>query len=100
MAVQVSPPSLELTLPSVPFGTVRSALVNPVTASLNVKITPEVSPMLNAVSATTTLTVGRTSAGVMSMSSISAVTAPPNDSRISSTLSNAEPKVSRPWPSK
>ena len=96
VAVQVMPPSLVLTLLSVPFGMVRSALVNPVTASLNVKVTAEVSPTLSAVSATTTLTVGRTSAGVMSISSISAVTAAPNDSRISSTLSKAEPNDS--WP--
>ena len=96
VAAQVRPPSLELTLLSVPFGMVRSALVKPSTASLKVKVTCEVSPTLSAVSATVTLTVGRTSAGVMSMSSISAVTAPPNDNRISSTLSKAEPNDS--WP--
>ncbi len=39
---------------------VRSALVNPVTASLNVMVTCEVSPIFNALSATTTVAVGRT----------------------------------------
>ena len=96
VAVQVMPPSLELTLLSVPFGMVRSALLNPITASLKVKVTAEVSPTRSAVSATVTATVGRTSAEEMSISSISAVEAALNTRRISSTLSNAEPKVSRP----
>ncbi|MOA59643.1 hypothetical protein D3C78_1843170 [compost metagenome] len=45
---------------SVPLAMVRSALVNPLTASLKVMVTSEVSPILSAVSATTMLAVGRT----------------------------------------
>ena len=46
VAVQVMPPSPELTADSVPFSIVRSALVKPVTASLNLKVTSEVSPAM------------------------------------------------------
>ena len=59
VAVQVIPPSLELTLPSVPPPTVKSALVKPVTASLKVKVTNEVSPIVSRLSATTMAAVGR-----------------------------------------
>ncbi len=57
--VQVIPPSPLLRPVTVPLATVRSAAVKPVTASLNVMVTSEVSPTLNAVSATTMLAVGR-----------------------------------------
>ncbi|MNG02284.1 hypothetical protein D3C84_853060 [compost metagenome] len=60
VAVQVMPPSLLLTALKVPLAIVRSALVKPVTASLKVMVTSEVSPILSAVSATTTVAVGRT----------------------------------------
>ncbi len=56
--VQVMPPSDELTALKVPFSTVKSALVKPVTVSLNVKVTSEVSPAAKAVSATTIVAVG------------------------------------------
>ena len=59
VAVQVTPPSPLLTEVSVPFAMLRSALVKPVTASLKVMVTKEVSPMRRAVSATTMPTVGR-----------------------------------------
>ncbi|MNO62804.1 hypothetical protein D3C76_534850 [compost metagenome] len=59
VAVQVIPPSLLLTAVSVPLAMVRSALVNPLTASLKVIVTSEVSPILSAVSATTMVAVGR-----------------------------------------
>ncbi|MNC04048.1 hypothetical protein D3C75_514770 [compost metagenome] len=60
VAVQVMPPSLLLTAVSVPLAIVRSALVNPLTASLKVMVTSEVSPMLRLVSVTTMVAVGRT----------------------------------------
>ncbi|MNU68437.1 hypothetical protein D3C71_578030 [compost metagenome] len=60
VAVQVMPPSLLLTAVSVPLAIVRSALVNPLTASLKVMVTSEVSPILRLVSATTRVAVGRT----------------------------------------
>ncbi len=60
VAVQVMPPSALLTAVKVPFAIVRSALVKPVTASLKVKVTNEVSPARRAVSASTMLAVGRT----------------------------------------
>ena len=60
VAVQVMPPSLLLTALSVPLATVRSALVKPLTASEKVMVTCEVSPIFSAVSATTTVAVGRT----------------------------------------
>ena len=59
VAVQVTPPSTELTGDSVPFSIVRSALVKPVTASVNVKVTSEVSPAIRLVSATTMVAFGR-----------------------------------------
>ena len=59
VAVHVVPPSEELTLLNVPFAILKSALVNPVTASLKVMVTPEVSPTAKAVSATTSDAVGR-----------------------------------------
>ncbi|MNC98068.1 hypothetical protein D3C83_159210 [compost metagenome] len=60
VAVQVTPPSLLLSPAIAPLATVRSALVKPVTASLKVMVTSEVSPAAMAVSATTMLAVGRT----------------------------------------
>ncbi|MNJ77128.1 hypothetical protein D3C77_745510 [compost metagenome] len=54
------PPSLLLIALNVPLAMVRSALVSPLTASLKVMVTSEVSPILSAVSATTMLAVGRT----------------------------------------
>ncbi len=59
VAVQVMPPSALLTLVSVPLAMVRSALVKPLTASLNVMVTSEVSPIFRAVSAITMVAVGR-----------------------------------------
>ena len=59
VAVQVIPPSALLTGVSVPLGTVRSALVKPLTASLKVMVTSVVSPALSAGSATTMVAVGR-----------------------------------------
>ena len=59
VAVQVIPPSPELTALSVPLAIVKSALVNPVTASLKVIVTNEVSPIASAVPATTIEAVGR-----------------------------------------
>ena len=58
VAVQVMPPSLLLTLLNVPLAMVRSLLSNPLTASLKVMVTSEVSPDLSAVSATTMVAVG------------------------------------------
>ncbi|MNS10890.1 hypothetical protein D3C72_424140 [compost metagenome] len=58
VAVQVIPPSALETLVSVPLAMVRSALVKPLTARLKVMVTSEVSPILSAVSATTTVAVG------------------------------------------
>ncbi|MNV93457.1 hypothetical protein D3C71_1881530 [compost metagenome] len=57
VAVQVMPPSLLLTAVSVPLAIVRSALVKPLTASENVKVTNEVSPIFSEVSAITMVTV-------------------------------------------
>ncbi len=59
VAVQVIPPSLLETALRVPLATVRSALVKPVTASLKVMVTCDVSPMLRLLSATTMVAVGR-----------------------------------------
>ena len=59
VAVQVMPPSPELTALKVPFAIVKSALANPVTASLKVMVTSEVSPTIKALSATTIVAVGR-----------------------------------------
>ena len=58
VAVHTVPPSEELTAVRVPLGIVMSALLNPVTASLKVKVTNEVSPALSALSAKTIETVG------------------------------------------
>ncbi len=60
VAVQVMPPSPVVKPLTLPLATVRSAVVNPVTASLNVKVTREVSPTAKAVSATTIVAIGRT----------------------------------------
>ena len=57
-AVQVMPPSLLLTALSVPLATARSALLKPVTASLKVMLTSEVSPIDKAASANTMVAVG------------------------------------------
>ena len=57
--VQVMPPSLLLTAVKVPLAIVRSALVKPVTASLKVMVTSEVSPIRRLLSATTMVAVGR-----------------------------------------
>ena len=59
VAVQVMPPLLLLTVLKVPFSMVRSALVKPVTASLKVKVTSEVSPMISEESATVIVAEGR-----------------------------------------
>ncbi len=58
VAVQVIPPSLLLTAVSVPLAIVRSALLKPVTASLKVMVTSDVSPMVRLLSATTMVAVG------------------------------------------
>jgi anti-sigma factor RsiW len=50
VAVQVMPPSPLVRLESEPLGTVTSAAVNPVTASVKVNVTLLVSPICNAVS--------------------------------------------------
>ncbi len=60
VAVQVMPPSLLLSPVKVPLATVRSAAVKPLTASLKVMVTTEVSPAARLVSATTMVAVGRT----------------------------------------
>ena len=58
VAKKVVPPSLLLTVERVPLAMVKSSLLNPVTGSLNVKLTEDVSPAARDVSATTTVTVG------------------------------------------
>ncbi len=60
VAVQVIPPSLLLTVLSVPLAMLKSALVKPLTASLKVMVTRLVSPTAKAVSATTMVAVGST----------------------------------------
>ncbi|MCY1314663.1 hypothetical protein D9M70_653420 [compost metagenome] len=60
VAVQVMPPSALLKPLNTPLATLKSAVVNPVTASLKVMVTIDVSPMVSEVSATTMLAVGRT----------------------------------------
>ncbi|MNZ14288.1 hypothetical protein D3C78_312060 [compost metagenome] len=60
VAVQVMPPSALLKPLNTPLATVKSAVVSPVTASLKVMVTSEVSPAARAVSATTMLAVGST----------------------------------------
>ncbi|MCY1280082.1 hypothetical protein D9M70_288560 [compost metagenome] len=59
VAVQVRPPSADDTALSVPPATLRSALVSPLTASLKVMVTSEVSPAASALSSTTMVAVGR-----------------------------------------
>ena len=58
VAVQVMPPSVLATLESLPLAMLRSSLSKPVTASLKVMVTREVSPALRAVSAKTMEAVG------------------------------------------
>ena len=58
VAVQVRPPSDEDRPLSVPWATLRSAVVKPVTGSLKVMVTVLVSPALSAVSLTTMVAVG------------------------------------------
>ena len=58
VAVHVTPPSLLLTVLSVPLGAVMSSLPKPVTASLKVKVTRLVSPTLSALSLKVIATVG------------------------------------------
>ncbi len=58
VAVQVMPPSPEVTALKVPFGIVKSALENPVTASEKVKVTSDVSPASKELSLTTIPAVG------------------------------------------
>ncbi len=55
------PPSLLFRLDSVPFSALKSAVVKPVTASVNVNVTVAVSPIRSAVSLTvmTEASVGR-----------------------------------------
>ena len=50
VAVQVTPPSLLPGSDRLPWGTVTSSAVKPVTASLNVKVTVAVSPAISVVS--------------------------------------------------
>ena len=50
VAVQVMPPSPVKRFDSTAFGTVTSAVVKPVTASVKVKVTVAVSPIFSAVS--------------------------------------------------
>ena len=59
VAVQVTPPSKELTADNEPLAMVRSALVKPVTASEKVIVTKLVTPFLRALVATTIVAVGR-----------------------------------------
>ena len=59
VAVQVMPPSLDETLLRVPLATLRSELSKPVTASLNVMVTSDVSPGRRLVSLMTMVAVGR-----------------------------------------
>ena len=59
VAVQVMPPSPEFTAVNTALATLRSELLNPVTASLKVMVTSEVSPIDRLASATTMVAVGR-----------------------------------------
>ncbi|MNQ76118.1 hypothetical protein D3C85_909410 [compost metagenome] len=59
VAVQVIPPSLLLTTLSVPLAIARSLLSKPLTASLKVMVTSEVSPAFRVGSANTIVAVGR-----------------------------------------
>ncbi|MCY1544333.1 hypothetical protein D9M68_802100 [compost metagenome] len=60
VAVQVMPPSALPKPLNKPLATLKSAVVNPVTASLKVMVTIEVSPTASTLSATTMLALGRT----------------------------------------
>ncbi len=60
VAVQVMPPSALLTAVREPLAMVRSALVKPLTASLKVMVTSEVSPIFKVLCVNTTVAVGRT----------------------------------------
>ena len=60
VAVQVIPPSEEDTEDRVPLAAVKSAVVNPVTASEKVIVTVAVSPAFSAVSDSAKVAVGRT----------------------------------------
>ena len=60
VAVNVRSPSLDDTGLRVPLAIVRSRLLKPLTVSVNVKVTSEVSPTRSAVSSTMTTTFGRT----------------------------------------
>ncbi|MDT4805813.1 hypothetical protein FQZ97_386290 [compost metagenome] len=60
VAVQVMPPSLLERPLSTPLATVKSAVVRPLTVSLKVMVTSEVSPAASALSATTMVAVGST----------------------------------------
>ncbi len=59
VAVQVVPPSLELTELKVPPATVKSALVKPVTGREKVMVTRLVSPAFRALSLSAMVAVGR-----------------------------------------
>ena len=52
------PPSVEVIAPSVPLTTVRSLASKPVTASLKVTVTVDVSPILSALSERVMVAVG------------------------------------------
>jgi hypothetical protein len=56
--VQVTPPSPVLKFVRTPLLTVKSAVVNPVTASEKVKVTRDVSPIIKEVSVTVIVAVG------------------------------------------
>ncbi len=60
VAVQVIPPSALARPLRLPLATLRSATVKPLTASLKVMVTSDVSPARKALSATTMVAVGRT----------------------------------------
>ncbi len=60
VAVHVIPPSTVVGLLSVPFATVKSATLKPVTACEKVMVTVVVSLAVNIVSVTTIVAVGRT----------------------------------------
>ena len=60
VAVQVTPPSAELTSDNVPLAIVRAAFVKPVTIFEKVRVTELVLPTLRAAGATTIVAVGRT----------------------------------------
>ena len=76
VAVQVMPPFTEATAVSAPLAIVRSALVKPVTASLKVIVTSDVSPTFSAVAVTTIVAVGRR-AMVVTALTMGTVDAPP-----------------------